>query len=101
MRNWKTTTLGVLTALIAIGHRSQRISLHRQRCPTSASSPLRSPPLGAWSWPRTTMLAAKFIAAALVFAGYLLLPGCVTVGYDFLKQQATVTVTPSTKGLAK
>jgi hypothetical protein len=44
------------------------------------------------------MLAAKFIAAALVFAGYLLLPGCVTVGYDFLKQQATVTVTPSTKG---
>ena len=48
------------------------------------------------------MLAAKFIAAALVFAGYLLLlPGCVTVGYDFLKQQATVTVTPSTKGLAK
>jgi hypothetical protein len=44
------------------------------------------------------MLAAKFIAAALVF---LLLPGCVTVGYDFLKQQATVTVTPSTKGLAK
>jgi hypothetical protein len=25
----------------------------------------------------------------------------VTVGYDFLKQQATVTVTPSTKGLAK
>jgi hypothetical protein len=47
------------------------------------------------------MLAAKFIAAALVFAGYLLLPGCVTVGYDFLKQQATVTVTPSTKGLRK
>jgi hypothetical protein len=28
------------------------------------------------------MLAAKFIAAALVFAGYLLLPGCVTLGYD-------------------
>jgi hypothetical protein len=26
---------------------------------------------------------------------------CVTVGYDFLKQQATVTVTPSTKGYAK
>jgi hypothetical protein len=30
MNNWKTTTLGVLTALIAIGHRRQRISLHRQ-----------------------------------------------------------------------
>ena len=47
------------------------------------------------------MLAAKFIAAALVFAAYLMLPGCVTVGYDFLEQQATVTVAPSTKGLAK
>jgi hypothetical protein len=48
------------------------------------------------------MLAAKFVAAALVFAAYLMFgAGCVTVGYDFLKQQATVTVTPSTKGLAK
>jgi hypothetical protein len=27
--------------------------------------------------------------------------GCVTVGYDFIKQQATVTVTPSTKGYKK
>jgi hypothetical protein len=27
--------------------------------------------------------------------------GCVTVGYDFLKQQATVTVNPPTKGYAK
>jgi hypothetical protein len=27
--------------------------------------------------------------------------GCVTLGYDFVKQQATVTVTPSTKGYAK
>jgi hypothetical protein len=26
---------------------------------------------------------------------------CVTVGYDFLKQQATVTVNPPTKGYAK
>jgi hypothetical protein len=47
------------------------------------------------------MRAAKFIAAALVFAAYLLLPGCVTLGYDFVKQQATVTVSPSTKGYAK
>ena len=47
------------------------------------------------------MLAAKFTAAALVFAAYLTLPGCVTLGYDFVKQQATVTVTPSTKGYAK
>jgi len=31
----------------------------------------------------------------------LLGSGCVTVGYDFVKQQATVTVTPSTKGYAK
>jgi hypothetical protein len=27
--------------------------------------------------------------------------GCVTVGYDFIRQQATVTVTPSIKGYAK
>jgi hypothetical protein len=27
--------------------------------------------------------------------------GCVTVGYDFIKQQATVTVNPSTKGYKK
>jgi hypothetical protein len=27
--------------------------------------------------------------------------GCVTLGYDFVRQQATVTVTPSTKGYAK
>jgi starvation-inducible outer membrane lipoprotein len=43
----------------------------------------------------------KFIST-LILAGILaLLSGCVTVGYDFIKQQATVTVTPSTKGLAK
>ena len=48
------------------------------------------------------MLAAKFVAAGLVFAAYLMFAaGCVTVGYDFLKQQATVTVNPSTKGYAK
>jgi len=48
------------------------------------------------------MLAAKFVAAALVFAAYLLLPGCVMVGYDFLKQQATVTYTqPKTDGYKK
>jgi hypothetical protein len=27
--------------------------------------------------------------------------GCVTVGYDFVKQQATVTVNPPPKGYAK
>ena len=44
----------------------------------------------------------KAIAAVILLAGFILLgSGCVTVGYDFLKQQATVTVTPSTKGLAK
>jgi hypothetical protein len=31
----------------------------------------------------------------------LSMSGCVTLGYDFVKQQATVTVTPSTKGYAK
>jgi hypothetical protein len=47
------------------------------------------------------MLAIKLIAAGIVCGIYLLLPGCVTVGYDFLKQQATVTMTPTTKGFKK
>jgi hypothetical protein len=48
------------------------------------------------------MRASKYIAAGLLFAAFALLgTGCVTVGYDFLKQQATVTVNPSTKGYKK
>jgi hypothetical protein len=48
------------------------------------------------------MPASKYIAAGLLFAAFALLgTGCVTVGYDFLKQQATVTVNPSTKGYKK
>jgi starvation-inducible outer membrane lipoprotein len=48
------------------------------------------------------MRGCKHIAAGILLAAFALLgAGCVTVGYDFLKQQATVTVTPSTKGLAK
>jgi hypothetical protein len=48
------------------------------------------------------MRGSKIIAAGILLAAFALLgTGCVTVGYDFLKQQATVTVTPSTKGLAK
>ena len=48
------------------------------------------------------MRGCKHIAAGILLAAFVLLgTGCVTVGYDFLKQQATVTVTPSTKGLAK
>jgi len=44
----------------------------------------------------------KAIAALILLAGFALMgSGCVTVGYDFVKQQATVTVTPSTKGYAK
>jgi hypothetical protein len=31
----------------------------------------------------------------------LSMTSCVTVGYDFLKQQATVTVNPPPKGYAK
>jgi len=42
------------------------------------------------------------IAALILLAGFALMgSGCVTVGYDFLKQQATVTVNPPTKGYAK
>ena len=48
------------------------------------------------------MRGSKIIAAGLLLAAFALLgTGCLTVGYDLLKQQATVTVTPSTKGLAK
>ena len=48
------------------------------------------------------MLPIKFIGAGIIFTAYLLLgTGCVTVGYDFLKQQATVTMSPSTKGFKK
>jgi hypothetical protein len=46
--------------------------------------------------------ATKAIAVAILAVSWAALAaGCVTVGYDFLKQQATVTVTPSTKGYAK
>jgi hypothetical protein len=44
----------------------------------------------------------KLIAVAILAVSWAALAGgCVTVGYDFVKQQATVTVTPSTKGYAK
>ena len=46
--------------------------------------------------------ATKAIAVAILAVSWAVgAAGCVTVGYDFLKQQATVTVTPSTKGYAK
>ena len=48
------------------------------------------------------LMATRWIAAAILLAAFAMLAaGCVTVGYDFLRQQATVTITPSTKGLAK
>lgn len=47
---------------------------------------------------RATKLIASAILALIWAVGAA---GCVTVGYDFLRQQATVTITPSTKGLAK
>lgn len=44
----------------------------------------------------------KAIAALILLTGFAVMgTGCVTVGYDFLKQQATVTVNPPTKGYAK
>ena len=37
-------------------------------------------------------MAIKWTAAAILAAAFALLcSGCVTIGYDFLKQQATVT----------
>ena len=46
-------------------------------------------------------LPSKFIAAGIVCGICLLFTGCVTVGYDFVRQQATVTVAPGTKGFKK
>ncbi len=44
----------------------------------------------------------KAIAVAILAACWAALAaGCVTVGYDFVKQQATVTVNPPPKGYAK
>jgi hypothetical protein len=44
----------------------------------------------------------KLIAVVILAVSWAALAaGCVTLGYDFIKQQATVTVTPSTKGYAK
>ena len=48
------------------------------------------------------MKTPKYIAAGIVAAFALLGAGCVTVGYDFLKQQATVTYThPKPDGYKK
>jgi hypothetical protein len=44
----------------------------------------------------------KLIAVAILAVSWAVAAGgCVTVGYDFLKQQATVTVNPPPKGHAK
>jgi hypothetical protein len=44
----------------------------------------------------------KAIAVAILAVSWAVAAaGCVTLGYDFVRQQATVTVTPSTKGYAK
>ena len=49
------------------------------------------------------MPASKYIAAGLLLAAFALLgTGCVTVGYDFLRQQATLTYThPKPDGYKK
>jgi hypothetical protein len=44
----------------------------------------------------------KLVAVAILAVSWAVAAaGCVTVGYDFVKQQATVTVNPPTKGYAK
>jgi hypothetical protein len=45
----------------------------------------------------TKALAVAILAVSWAVAA----GGCVTVGYDFVKQQATVTVNPPPKGHAK
>jgi hypothetical protein len=49
------------------------------------------------------MPASKHIAAAVLVAGFALLAsGCITVGYDFVNQRATLTYTyPADDGLKK
>jgi hypothetical protein len=50
------------------------------------------------------MRGSKHIAAGILLAAFALLgTGCVTVGYDFLKQQATLTYShpPKLDGLKK
>jgi hypothetical protein len=50
------------------------------------------------------MRGSKHIAAALLLAAFALLgSGCITVGYDFVRQQATLTYThqPKTDGYKK
>ena len=54
---------------------------------------------GLWTR-RCPSLKSLIQVSALVIAA-LAMSGCVSIGYDFIKQQATVTVTPSTKGYAK
>jgi hypothetical protein len=44
----------------------------------------------------------KLVACVILAASWAALAGgCVTVGYDFVRQQATVTVNPPPKGHAK
>ncbi len=44
----------------------------------------------------------KLIAVAILAVSWAVAAaGCVTVGYDFVRQQATVTVNPPPKGYAK
>jgi hypothetical protein len=46
--------------------------------------------------------ATKLIAVAILAVSWAVAAaGCVTVGYDFVRQQATVTVNPPPKGHAK
>ena len=46
--------------------------------------------------------ATKAIAVAILGASWaVVVGGCVTVGYDLINKQVTVTVKPETKGYAK
>jgi hypothetical protein len=39
----------------------------------------------------------RLLCVVALVAALLVLPGCVTVGYDFLNQRATLTVQPGHK----
>ena len=46
--------------------------------------------------------STKLVAVAILGASWAVVAaGCVTVGYDLINKQVTVTVKPETKGYAK
>ena len=54
---------------------------------------------GLWTRRRPSLKSLIQVSALVIAA--LAMSGCVTVGYDLMNKQVTVTVKPETKGYAK